>query len=125
MKQILYKLIAPLGALLLSSFTIKGVDNNLSNNNQSDIRVFVKAISQKLELSDRQELRVEKLFEAYSRRVELSKVAYAGDRMLLNTRLTALTDFRDKILKRELGEEKHILLQLFLSEWAKKNTKQP
>ncbi|MBX2902735.1 MAG: hypothetical protein KF872_04190 [Chitinophagales bacterium] len=121
MKTRFYKLFAVFSALSFSAVTVLGAGKSaLDVRNMADATALIKVLNKELSLSEQQKVRIGKLMEAYMRRVELAKIAYADNDAQLNKRLMLLTNFRNETLKKELGDEKTALFEIMLPELPKK-----
>ncbi len=74
-------------------------------NSEEEAKWVMKVLKIELGLDDMQQVRVQKIFDNYLRRIEKAKVDYATDSVQLNTRLKLLVDNRDATLKKTFGEE--------------------
>lgn len=121
MKTNFHKLIALASALSFS--TVLGYasgKNVLDISSFGEATVLVKVLNKELGLNEQQKVRIEKLLEAYVRRVELAKIAYADNQEQLKKRITLLNNYRNETLKKELGDEKAALFEMMLPQLPKK-----
>jgi hypothetical protein len=121
MKTNFHKLIAFASALSLSTISSYASGKNvLDVNSAGEATVLIKVLNKELGLNEQQKVRIEKLLEAYMRRVELAKIAYADNQDQLKKRLSLLTNYRNETLKKELGDEKTALFEMMLPDLPKK-----
>lgn len=122
MKSNLHRLIAIVSVISLSATAVwaRTGKEGLEIRNKLEATALVKVLNKELGLSERQKVRIEKLFEAYMRRVELAKIAYADDKDMLNKRLALLAKYKNNTLEKELGEEKVALFDVKSEDFTKK-----
>ncbi|MBX2910023.1 MAG: hypothetical protein KF706_10355 [Chitinophagales bacterium] len=122
MKSNLHKLIAVVSAISLTATAVWAATgkDGLEIRNNLEATALVKVLNKELGLSERQKVRIEKLFEAYMRRVELARIAYSDDKEMLNKRLALLNKYKNNTLAKELGEEKVALFEVKSQDFTKK-----
>ncbi len=75
-------------------------------NNAEESAYVIKVMTTELGLDEMQQVRVQKIFDNYIRRVDKAKTELTADTIQMNTRLKLLVENRDATLLKTLGEEK-------------------
>ncbi|MDW8273733.1 MAG: hypothetical protein RMJ53_05845 [Chitinophagales bacterium] len=101
-------------------FAREAKHNVLDVSNSFEAKVLIKVLNKEIGLTPEQKVRLEKLFEAYIRRVELAYTIYAENDEKLKKRLSLLEKYRNETFKRELGEEKYELYEMMAPSLPKK-----
>jgi hypothetical protein len=105
MKQI-FSLFFVSALLINHSFAQLKAKDPLHVNNTDEAGYVIKVLTTELALDEMQQVRVQKIFENYIRRVDKAKEELASDTVQMNVRLKLLVENRDATLNKTLGEEK-------------------
>jgi hypothetical protein len=121
MERMFYRSCLLFSVIWFGSFNEHRTQKNvLDVKNTAEATMLIKVLNKELGLSEQQKVRIEKLFEAYLRRVELAHTTYADNREQLKKRLELLSNYRNQTFKKELGEEKFALFEMMQPELPKK-----
>ena len=88
--------------------------------NHEEAMLMLKVIKMEIGLDEKQQTRMETIFDNYIRRVESASKDLAYDSTQMNARLKILVENRDATIQRTLGEDKAAEFEALLPELRKK-----